>query len=316
MSGSVEEYAKGCPACYSKRRTPYGDKNDLSLYRCANCSSLYSECSPLNYDDYYHDSNLTVPEFINHRLDEILHQLGPYRKTNHLLDVGCGAGSLLQAARRAGWIAEGLEISEPAVVSVRAQNFKVFQGELGAARYAENYFDVVTASELFEHVANPVEIVTEIARILRPGGLLWATTPNAGSFSSRVLRANWSSVGPPEHLQLFSLKGIRILMKRAGFRPIRVRTTGCDPIELWHGFWSRKATGTADPRVTTDSPIQGNGKQLRHDVSFDDVTNRYHLNEAMQRNILTRGIKMGANAALNLTRLGDTIKICAEKCSS
>ena len=298
-----------CPACNSESRRSLGEKNGYGIYRCQKCGTLYSERSnEMNYDGYYDESNLTVPEFIHERLDEVFEQLKSYRQTNRLLDIGCGAGSLLEAARRAGWDADGQEISASAAEYVRSQGFKVFQGDLSNAPYPDNHFDIVTASELIEHVADPLPMLNKTASILRPGGLLWATTPNARSFSSRMLGVKWSTVCPPEHLQLFSANGIRKLFERAGFRHVSVRSRGCNPFEIWHGLRS------GQKQIPEPNGPQDNGVSASETApAFDRVSSSYHLNEAMLRNPLTRSIKAAANAALGLTGLGDNIRILAEK---
>ena len=77
-------------------------------------------------------------------------------------------------------------------------------------------FDVVIASEVLEHVLDPHAMLVEILRVLRPGGLLWATTPHGRGISARLLGLEWSNVCPPEHLQLFSVAGI--CRRQAGSR--------------------------------------------------------------------------------------------------
>ena len=109
--------------------------------------------------------------------------------------------------RARSWVAEGVEISRTATEHARVEGFKVFCGDLAEAGYPAGYFDVIIASELLEHVDEPGRVVAEMARILRPGGLLWATTPNIEGLSARVLGLNWTTVSP-DHLHLFSRKGI------------------------------------------------------------------------------------------------------------
>jgi ubiquinone/menaquinone biosynthesis C-methylase UbiE len=253
-----------------------------------------------------------VPEFIRGQLDQLFERLHPYRKNTRLLDIGCGAGTILQAARRAGWNAEGLEISKPAVDYVRSQGFKVFQGDLSSAPYPDDYFDVVTASELLEHVADPLSMLKHTARILRPGGLLWATTPNARGLSSRMLGVEWSTLCPPEHLQLFSANGLRKMIERAGFQRVRVKSRGFNPFEIWHSLRAgEKQNSESNGSHGQDgAPHYAEGTNA---ATFDRVSSSYDLNETMLRNPLTRGIKATANAALGLTGLGDNIRIQAEK---
>ena len=98
-----------CPACGAGERDERGLKNGLRVGACRGCGTLYARGAggdeadaACDYDAYYHEANLSVPDFIGARLDEIFASFAPYRRTGRLLDVGCGAGSLLEAARRAG----------------------------------------------------------------------------------------------------------------------------------------------------------------------------------------------------------------------
>jgi len=304
--------ARRCPACGASAREELGEKNGLGVGACRECGTLYARHreaeteggEAYDYDAYYHEANLSIPAFISRRLDEIFESFAPHRKTNRLLDVGCGAGSLLEAARRAGWDAEGTEVSRPAVEHVGALGFKVFHGELAEAQYPDDHFDVVTASEIIEHVPEPLPLLKEIARILRPGGLFWATTPHGRGLSARVLGIKWSTVSPPEHLQLFTLGGVRGLLKKAGFRTAHITSHGCNPYELRQVF--RRGAGPDGAGIK---------EQLRAQsaASTERVATSYQLNEALMKNPATRLLKAALNGALGAARLGDSIKIRAVK---
>ncbi len=245
-----------CPACGSASRVERGEKNGLRVGACRDCGTLYARHKEAggdggegyDYDAYYHEANLSIPAFISRRLDEIFESFAPHRKSNRLLDVGCGAGSLLEAARRAGWEAEGTEVSRPAVEHVRGEGFEVFHGELAEAKYPEGHFDVVTASEIIEHVPDPLSMLREIARILRPGGLFWATTPHGRGLSARVLGIKWSTVSPPEHLQLFTLGGVRGLLKEAGFSSRAHHLARLQPLRAAAGVQARRGVGRTERR--------------------------------------------------------------------
>lgn len=326
MGGDKESTkARRCPACKGDKGQTRGEKNGFALDVCLVCGTLYARqavAAPLDYDGYYGESNLSVPEFIGTRLDEIVSSFEPHRATNRLLDVGCGAGSILEAARRAGWRAEGLEISRTAAEHVRAEGFEVFRGELAEARYPSAHFDVVTASEVLEHLSDPQEMLAEVARILRPGGLFWATTPHGRGLSGRVLGTDWSVVCPPEHMQLFSLGGIRVMLERAGFRRLRVTSRGCNPMELLHAL--RHRGEDARPCVEDDDTVSrpsensfdaGSDAANAEEMSvedFDRVESGYRLNEALLSNPATRALKAAVNTALGFTHLGDSIRIRAE----
>lgn len=289
-----------CPGCNSPASLPRGCKEGFQLVSCRLCKTLYTSHLPNTedaetYEDYYHEENLTVPAFINQRLDEIVADFAPYRQTGALLDVGSGAGTLLEAARRAGWQSFGVDVVERAVEHARDMGFEVFCGTLQEARYPDNYFDVATASELLEHLSDPQEVLQEIARVLRPGGLLWLTTPNGRGVSAQLLGLKWSMVHPPEHLQLFSRDGSNRMLAAAGFRQVRVATEGLNPYELLQGLRKRQM----------GSPTTNPGKAR--------VASGYQLNEAMMASPSRRLLKSALNSLLNLSRLGDSLKIWAEK---
>ena len=242
---------------------------------------------------YYPEASLSPPPFIQTRLEEITAEFAPYRQTNRLLDIGCGAGNSNACGRKNGWNAHGLDVSANAVNHVRSLGFEVFQGELQKARLPSQHFDVITAAEILEHLSEPRVLLEEVARLLRPGGLFWTTTPHARGLSARVLGLKWRCIWPPEHLQLFSAGGLKGLLRDVGFREIRVRTTGGNPIEIFHAMGHRK-----------DAPKTA-------DQHFDRVMTAYQLNESLMKSRPRRAIKDLINGALNITRLGDTLKIYA-----
>lgn len=301
LAANVGHAPRNCPACGSSRGRKRGPKHDFEMMiTCAACGTLYVECLPdateaMDYDAYYTSSNLSVSDFISKRVEEIVAGFAGYRQANRLLEVGFGSGAMLRAAARAGWSAEGVEISRTATEHARQEGFKVFCGDLSEANYANGYFDVVIASELLEHIDDPLRIVTEIARILRPGGLLWATTPNIKGLSSRMLGLNWTTVSP-DHLHLFSRKGISWLLNGAGFRRIRLDTQGVNPFELWQALFHRNEFLNAD----TDIAITAR------------VNSGCNLNEALARSGPRRALKKLVNEVLRLSHLGDSIKVWAE----
>lgn len=153
--------------------------------------------------------------------------------------------------------AEGVEISKSSVEYLQAENIKVFNGDLCKANFAENSFDVVKAVETLEHISSPNIILKEIHRVLRPGGLLWATTPHGNGASGKLLGAKWTCVAPPEHLHLFSVSGIKKLLTEAGFRNISISTQGVNPYEIFYALSYRNESNKekqeeiqlSDPRI-------------------------------------------------------------------
>ena len=299
MDPRAEQTVRACAACGSNDAESLGVKNGLEILSCRRCSSVYTPYSPwysseFYYETYYWDQNLEPPSFVQSRLEEIIGQFASYRQTNRLLDIGCGAGNLLLAAQKSGWNAQGLDVSPNAVKHVRELGFQVFHGELSDAQFPREQFDVITAAELLEHLPDPRAALQEIARLLRPGGMFWTTTPHARGLAARVLGLKWRCISPPEHLQLFSAHGLKSLMVDVGFRDIRLQTTGSNPIEIWNAARRKKAP------VTTEQ-------------HYDRVLTGYQLNETLMKSRSRRALKNVLNGVLNISRLGDSLKVFATR---
>ncbi len=109
-----------------------------------------------------------------------------------LLDLGCGLGSLLLEARRRGAEVVGLEpdAASLALSRHRLQRAGAAGGCLLAAQgerlpLADGRLDIVTCCSVLEHVQDPLAVLREVARVLRPGGLLYLGVPNALGFVER-----------------------------------------------------------------------------------------------------------------------------------
>lgn len=293
-----------CPACANTEKRLRGEKNDFDIYSCNSCGTLYSaekgEKLVFDYDDYYTEENLIIPDFILAIITETIRGFEKYRRNNRFLDVGCGSGILIKAALKENWEAEGIEVSRSSVEFLRKENIKVFEGELAAANFPENSFDVVAAIEILEHIEEPGKIIDEIYRILRPGGLLWATTPHGRGASARMLGTRWSCVYPPEHLHLFSVKGIKNLLTNAGFSNPKILTEGVNPFEIINVLRAKK-----------NLPNVLDAKE--GEESFSRVETGYELNQALTKSPSRKAVKNLLNGLLNLSSMGDSLKIWAEK---
>jgi len=275
-----------CPGCGGAETRPFAEKNGHRLVRCRRCATLFtSDAACGTYDDYYNAENLEVPQFLAKRLDDIVAAFAPARRGGRLLDVGFGSGELLEAARRAGWAVSGVEVALPAVEQARRRGVDAFHGTLHDAPFEAGSFDVVVASEIFEHICDVRPLLDDVARVLRPGGLLWATTPHSRGLSARLLGASWSVVSPPEHVQLFSIAGMRALLRSAGFGDAVISAEGVNPYEILH----------------------------RGKMEGRRVDSAYAVNAFFEERRGRRAVKRAINRVLSALRLGDSLKITARK---
>ena len=295
----TERTSRPCPACGLTQHRTLGIKNRLEIVGCEGCGTLYTPYSPwytstYYYTDYHNHGGLSTSEYVRTRLAEITKEFSKYRQTNRLLDVGCGAGGLLEAARDQGWKAQGVDVSETAVKHVRSLGFNAFHGELQDAKLSDQDFDVITAGELLEHVFDPAAVLKEMARLLRPGGLLWTTTPHCRGLSGRILGLKWSTVSPPEHLQLFSVSGLRTVLNQAGFREVTLKTEGANPFEI---VKMRQSSNGAQ-----ETPKGNERAELN-----------CRLNTTFAETRMRRALKNAVNQILRLSHLGDSLKVFAVK---
>jgi 2-polyprenyl-3-methyl-5-hydroxy-6-metoxy-1,4-benzoquinol methylase len=142
-----------------------------------------------------------------------------------MLDVGCAAGYFLNAARL-HFDPVGIEPSRKAADFARSQlKLNVQQGALAEAAFADNSFDVVTLSDVIEHLPDPAAELREIHRITRPGGLLYVMTPNIASLAARLLGSKWWGLRPA-HVYYFSPATLSDMVRKAGFDVVSVKTYG------------------------------------------------------------------------------------------
>jgi len=141
-----------------------------------------------------------------------------------LLDVGCGSGEWLAMMSRLGWNSQGVDFDQNAVELARKNGLKVDVGTLESQNYPESSFDAVTINHVIEHVPDPVSLLKECRRILKPGGTIALATPNSQSLGHHIFKNNWRGLEPPRHLQILSAKATKTLFASAGFKQITVRT--------------------------------------------------------------------------------------------
>ena len=142
-----------------------------------------------------------------------------------VLDVGCGSGVLLARMKSLGWEAQGVEVDPGGVAAARARGVQIHQGQLTDAKFPDNHFDAVHSAHVIEHVHDPVVLLRECFRILKPGGKLVIITPNTASFGHRHFGSAWLNLDPPRHLILFNKQTLRSVAEKQGFVVERLDTT-------------------------------------------------------------------------------------------
>jgi 2-polyprenyl-3-methyl-5-hydroxy-6-metoxy-1,4-benzoquinol methylase len=141
------------------------------------------------------------------------------------LDIGANGGFMAEAAREAGFAAFGVEPDPASVAYARAHypGVTFVQGLLEDADLGARCFDVAYCSEVIEHSTDCNRFAAKLASVVRPGGLLYLTTPDIGHWRRPRDLARWDGFAPPAHCLYFSPRNLSMLLDRYGFDVVRRR---------------------------------------------------------------------------------------------
>lgn len=129
------------------------------------------------------------------------------------LDYGCGLGGLVRFLRSNG-LADAFGFEQGWGAS-KLEDLSVPHISDSSLASNEASFDVVTAIEVIEHLADPLEGLRTIRSLLRPGGLLFMTTGNASPWQDRLTA--WRYMVPDVHVSFFEPHNLALALTRAGF---------------------------------------------------------------------------------------------------
>ena len=132
-----------------------------------------------------------------HIIAHAIKELPPSRA----LDIGAGAGGNTRVLEARGWEATALEYSEAGVELARSRGLDVVQGDARAIPFSDDYFGLVVAYDVLEHIEEDARVVAEIARVVRPGGRVLVAVPA----DPRLWSAHDDAVG---HVRRYTREGL------------------------------------------------------------------------------------------------------------
>jgi SAM-dependent methyltransferase len=140
-----------------------------------------------------------------------------------LLDIGCGTGNFMAAARAAGYAVSGTELDRNAAHFAKEKLALPRVLGLTVSEFVEKYpgeqFDVVTFFEVLEHQASPVEFLQKVKSCVRPGGYIALSVPNR----ERWLTGPDVLDYPPNHFLRWNVGSLRSLLSGQGFEILSVK---------------------------------------------------------------------------------------------
>jgi 2-polyprenyl-3-methyl-5-hydroxy-6-metoxy-1,4-benzoquinol methylase len=137
-------------------------------------------------------------------------------------DIGCGDGTLCGELHAAGWAeVTGFDVSHSRIRRCRERfpGLPFHDTSVGAAGIAPEAFDLMVMDNVIEHVAQPAQLLGELAPFLATGGRLVLITPNMQSGHFRMLGRRWTpELAPHVHVYLFTASSLAALVEQAGLR--------------------------------------------------------------------------------------------------
>ena len=276
-----------CLICQSKSLTTLEDYKTAHLCKCSNCSFVFSKKIPTEKELVSHYNEYSRNDYLSpitiKRYHELLDNFDSFRKTNKILDVGCGIGYFLEVAKKRGWEAFGTEFTNEAVNICSSKGINVKQGILDPSNY--NFeFDIITSFEVIEHINNPTVEINKFHSLLRKGGLVYITTPNFNSLLRYKLKSAYNVICYPEHLSYYTPKTLTKLFTNSKFKKASIQTTGIS-ITRW-----RTSNGSKNQEFISQT-------------SDDEV-----LRNVLERKYIFKLLKIFINWILSLLGVGDNIK--------
>jgi ubiquinone/menaquinone biosynthesis C-methylase UbiE len=189
-----------CPRC---RLYQYGPLVDNSAYDAGTYHNSYRE---------HRSRKLRTARVRLNRIAPLTRAARPV-----ILDVGCGTGSILHAARERGWTAMGVDVSTRAVAECREQGWDCHVVQGVQLPFEDCSFDVLTSWSVIEHVPDVRATLREWHRVLRPGGIVAVDTSTSDYLKARLLGSRYRRFWPVGHTYTFNAQNLARFFVQAGF---------------------------------------------------------------------------------------------------
>jgi 2-polyprenyl-3-methyl-5-hydroxy-6-metoxy-1,4-benzoquinol methylase len=232
-----------CPLCFNKIEiAKYNGKHqsifngqEYRLYYCSLCTTSF--WSPLKtIPEFYESSSLAMYSQMHAGLKKLpRHCLRFFEsmpvKDGQLLDIGCGDGIFLHNVRKSNTLTFdlfGLDFDKKSVeaaknkyglvntYSVSLKEFLKKADELGIS------FDVITFFDVLEHQDEPRVFLQNAMSLLKPGGYIAGSVPNASRYFAGLDRKNSNIDFPPHHFIYFTEYSLRYFIKSEGFEYVKI----------------------------------------------------------------------------------------------
>jgi 2-polyprenyl-3-methyl-5-hydroxy-6-metoxy-1,4-benzoquinol methylase len=223
-----------CPLCGSQENRRLYEFAPFAVVRCAGCRLYYltprvSESDLIRHysRDYFAGGDRNYADYSGQEaalritFRQLLRQMAKRELTGGaLLEIGCGYGYLLDEAGPFFDRRVGTDFSPQAAAQANQKADRVYAGGIEQVRVGES-FNCIIATQVIEHVYQPIQFLESLRGHLVKGGSLLLTTPNMGGFWRRLMGRRWPSLKIPQHVQFFEKQTLSALLRHAGFSDVQ-----------------------------------------------------------------------------------------------
>jgi 2-polyprenyl-3-methyl-5-hydroxy-6-metoxy-1,4-benzoquinol methylase len=246
-----------CPLCAGDKYSQiHKERGALGIVKCLDCGLIYVNPRLNNpeqvywgdADKYYEEARLIFQgKAIHHRDKNYIQDLNliyRYKPVGNFLDIGTNMGFFLRNAVNRGWNIYGLEPS--GALSEMARRYfglNVKTAFLETAGFEKKFFEVITMTDVFEHITEPDKILGEVHCLLKPEGILFIKVPN-GLFN--VLKLHMARAAGKlkcydifdsyEHVVHYTAKTLKVMLEKNNFKILHIRIGRPIQLPVWHRY--------------------------------------------------------------------------------
>lgn len=233
---------RSCPVCNGSELSAFAHNGFFNYDKCGRCGLVFMNPTfPFRQinEGFKGEDELLMQYFrlmikykrdlrpakVDPMQDGQLKDIYPFKEQGRLIDIGCSLGDFLHKAKHF-YDVEGIEVN-PHTAAVAEEHFMIHRDYLANLDLAREY-DVVTLNQILYGVPSPVDLLNEIAGILKQDGILYINTPNADSYAMQLYGGHCNHLYGYTTQQIFNHRSLSELAHRCGFKVASFRTEWLD----------------------------------------------------------------------------------------
>lgn len=228
---------RNCPLCDSAKSEELFIKSGFPHVKCAGCGLVY--VNPiLNKNEYvklssceasWEDVLETEHEIKMHGLEasyilDIVDQYLQKKEEISVCDVGCGPGTFLVESKKRGYSVFGIEPNKRCYRFLEEKGIDYLGDFFPSKQNIKRKFDSMFLLSALEHIREPLNVLLEARKLLKPLGIICISVPNINALVTRILHEKSGTFGGHTHIQFFDIETLSLLLQKSGFEVLEYET--------------------------------------------------------------------------------------------